>query len=141
MTGRGLLALAVLMALTAAPSLALDVAQRIVAELKAQGYSAIEVSRTLLGRTRITAGSPDFEREIVIDPRTGEILRDYWQPLTLNAGASTSGGLIEPAEVEDSSESGNSGPGSNSGSGHGGSGSGHGGSGSGGHGSDDGSGG
>jgi hypothetical protein len=54
-------------------------ADRIVRQLRAQGYTGITVSNTWLGRTRIVAQSADGSREIIIDPRTGEILRDLWQ--------------------------------------------------------------
>jgi len=55
--------------------------QTIITELEAEGYSRIEVSRTLLGRTMLRAtGAGKGMREVVIHPRTGEILRDVVQP-------------------------------------------------------------
>ena len=51
-------------------------AEAIVAELREQGYRQIEIRRTLLGRTRIIATSPTYDREIVLNPSTGAILRD-----------------------------------------------------------------
>jgi hypothetical protein len=51
---------------------------RIVAELREQGFTRIEIARTLLGRTRIVAVSPAYRREIVFNPATGVILRDFW---------------------------------------------------------------
>lgn len=65
-------------ALAAAPAFAQTHVDRIVQQLMRQGYLEIEISRTFLGRTRIEAESPTHEREIIINPRTGEILRDYW---------------------------------------------------------------
>jgi hypothetical protein len=62
----------------ATPAAAETLADRIVAELRRQGYSRISVSRTLLGRVRIAAVSRRHSREIIVNPRTGEILRDYW---------------------------------------------------------------
>jgi hypothetical protein len=53
-------------------------ADTIVRQLRAQGYSDVSVSDTWLGRTRIVARSGNAEREIVLDPRTGEILRDIY---------------------------------------------------------------
>lgn len=50
----------------------------IVSELAAEGYARIEVRRTLLGRVRIAARGNGYEREIILNPRTGEILRDFW---------------------------------------------------------------
>jgi hypothetical protein len=51
----------------------------IVDRLGQQGYSAITVSRTFLGRTRIRALGPTEEREIILNGTTGEIIRDYWK--------------------------------------------------------------
>lgn len=48
----------------------------IVAELRAQGFGQIDVETTWLGRLRITAKRRGVGREIVLNPRTGEILRD-----------------------------------------------------------------
>ncbi len=48
----------------------------VTSQLKAYGYTDIKVSRTLLGRSRIVAQSPKASREIVINPFSGEILRD-----------------------------------------------------------------
>ena len=56
-----------------------DFAERIVRALRQQGYTEIEVGRTFLGRGRIVAEGPPGEREIVFNPRTGEILRDVWR--------------------------------------------------------------
>jgi hypothetical protein len=50
----------------------------IVTELREQGFTRIEIRRTLLGRTRIVAESPAYEREIVLNPSSGVILRDFW---------------------------------------------------------------
>lgn len=48
----------------------------VVRQLRGYGYREIEVGRTLLGRVRITAERGDVTREIVLEPRTGEVLRD-----------------------------------------------------------------
>lgn len=53
--------------------------EALVAQLRAQGFTEIEVKRTLLGRERIIAESPTHKREIVINPATGLILRDHWE--------------------------------------------------------------
>ena len=77
---RSLLALAAAaLALSAVPGAAAPL-DRIVADLRALGYDRIEVQRTLLGRTRILAESEGAQREIIVNPRTGEILRDLWLP-------------------------------------------------------------
>lgn len=139
------------LSLSAGGAWAMSVVDTIIDGLRAQGYSQIDISRTLLGRTRIEATSSAFEREIIIDPRTGEILRDYWevrldasgQPVATNptppslVGAGSSGSGSPPDDDLDDDSSG-SGSGSNSGSGSSGSGnSGSGHSGSGGSGGND----
>lgn len=53
--------------------------ERIDRQLRAQGYRDIRISRTWLGRTRILAIGKGGQREIIVNPRTGEILRDLWQ--------------------------------------------------------------
>jgi hypothetical protein len=56
-------------------------ADAVVQQLRAQGYVEFAVSRTLLGRVRVMAVAPDgSQREIVFNPTTGEILRDYSEP-------------------------------------------------------------
>lgn len=67
-----------LTALLAVPASAQTAEDRIVRQLRAQGFEEIEVSRTLLGRVRIVAVEDDTLREIVLNPSTGAILRDYW---------------------------------------------------------------
>ncbi|MGV6847287.1 MAG: hypothetical protein ACWA5A_02790 [Marinibacterium sp.] len=54
------------------------VEDNIVRQLRDQGFDRIVVSRTLLGRSRIRASDDGASREIVVNPVTGEILRDYW---------------------------------------------------------------
>ncbi|PWK58308.1 hypothetical protein [Silicimonas algicola] len=54
-----------------------EVRARIVAELREEGYAEIRISRTLLGRMRFVAVTGDRQREIVVNPATGLILRDY----------------------------------------------------------------
>ena len=53
-----------------------DYVKDIVAFLKTHGYTDIAVSRTLLGRVRIVAINSKGKRELICNPRTGEILRD-----------------------------------------------------------------
>lgn len=73
-----------------------DFADDIVAVLRKQGYETIEVTRTLLGRTRIVATAPWGRREVILNPRTGEILRDILTDADGNVvpvgGVGTSGG-------------------------------------------------
>jgi hypothetical protein len=51
----------------------------VTSSLQAQGFEVRLVHWTFLGRIRIIAVSADIRREIVINPTTGEILRDYSQ--------------------------------------------------------------
>jgi hypothetical protein len=51
----------------------------VTASLRDQGFEVTLVHWTWLGRIRIIAVSDDIRREIVINPNTGEILRDYSQ--------------------------------------------------------------
>ena len=62
-----------------APVFAETVEESVVRQLRAQGFTEFEVERTLLGRLKIEAKNATIEREIVINPTTGEILRDYWE--------------------------------------------------------------
>jgi len=50
--------------------------ESVMHQLRALGYLEITRTRTLLGRIRITARRGPERREIVLDPRSGEILRD-----------------------------------------------------------------
>lgn len=58
-----------------------QVQDSIIVRLTEQGFTRMRISNTLLGRVRIVATSPEFSREIIFNPRTGEILRDYWDEL------------------------------------------------------------
>ncbi|WP_435259797.1 hypothetical protein ACSBLW_08580 [Thioclava sp. FR2] len=73
------------------PALAASYQDQIVSQLKKQGYGNIRVQRTLLGRVRIVASGSGGQREIILNPRTGEILRDFW---TATGSSSSSGGKI-----------------------------------------------
>ncbi len=65
--------------LLASPVLADGRVDAITQQLAAQGYDQIKVSKTFLGRVRVEAQRQGLEREIIFNPRTGEILRDYWE--------------------------------------------------------------
>lgn len=66
-------------ALIGTPAFADEFADRIVLWLQDQGYTQFEVKRTWLGRIKIEAYADGIEREIIVNSRTGEILRDYWE--------------------------------------------------------------
>lgn len=53
------------------------ITDRMIASLEKQGFTVITVSRTWLGRMWLLAKNADSRREVVFDPQTGEILRDY----------------------------------------------------------------
>jgi hypothetical protein len=66
------------LALVASVALGQSPAEAVVQQLRQQGYVEFAVSRTLLGRVRVVATARDgSQREIVFNPATGEILRDY----------------------------------------------------------------
>lgn len=94
---RKLLATAlIVVALGAAPLHAETMQESLVAQLGAQGFTQIRISRTFLGRVRIEATSPEYVREIIFNPRTNEILRDYWNELGDEA-ASSGTRIADPA--------------------------------------------
>lgn len=57
-----------------------DVATQVTRQLQAQGYRDIVTRRTLLGRVVVTARGRAHDREIVVDPRSGVLLRDLVRP-------------------------------------------------------------
>ncbi len=54
------------------------VVQQIAAQLSAQGFEITDVKVTLLGRYKIEAAAPGYEREIVVAAGGGTVLRDEW---------------------------------------------------------------
>lgn len=80
---RRLLTILLLILGAALPAGAATIEERIAAELQAQGYEILEANRTWLGRWRIVAEKDEIRREIVFNPGTGEILRDYSVLLTV----------------------------------------------------------
>lgn len=53
------------------------VRDRIVRELRGDGYQEIRLFRTFLGRLRFVGEDGRSRREIIVSPTTGVILRDY----------------------------------------------------------------
>lgn len=116
MIRRGLIVLAGLVAL-AGPVRAAGPVDRVLDDLNRLGYGNVTVERTLLGRTRILASNDKADREIIIDPRTGEILRDLWTPKVADASADR---LVDPGDGKGTSKgSGGSSSGSGSSGGSG----------------------
>ncbi len=66
-------------ALAATPVAADEFSDRVVNWLEEQGFTHFEIKRTWLGRIKIEAYANGIEREIILNGRTGEILRDYWE--------------------------------------------------------------
>ena len=126
---------ALMVAASVGAGLAATFADDVVSQLSKQGFINILSETTWLGRVRITANRNGGLREIVLNPRTGEILRDIWSP-----DGNQTGQVPIVDDVSGASGGGGTGSGSDGGSGGSGSGSGDGGSGSGDGGSGSGSG-
>ena len=94
----------------AAPAVAATAADQIVTQLREQGFTDIDVEQTWLGRTRIVAERKDTSREIILNPGTGEILRDLW----LQKGGKGAP-KVKIGRDDDNDGSGNSGSGGDSG--------------------------
>lgn len=92
----GLAAVAGTQLCAAGVALAAGFADQIVAQLRKQGFGSIVVERTWLGRVRILAERSDARREIILNPNTGEILRDLW--------LSKSGNAVQGARISDDDE-------------------------------------
>lgn len=83
---------AALTLLTLGPAFAQTYELDITAQLREQGYQNITLSHTWLGRTRIVALLGSDLREIVLDPNTGEILRDLSRTVMAEGGSGGSTG-------------------------------------------------
>ncbi len=66
-----------LLVMLSGPAFARTVEDRLISGLKAQGYVVLEDGFTWLGRLRVVAENAKYHREIVVNPETGEVLRDY----------------------------------------------------------------
>jgi hypothetical protein len=77
---RNFLVVAVAGLAAATPAVAQDIVASIIGQLRKQGFQSVLEERTLLGRVKIIATRQDGRREIIVNPRTGEILRDLWTP-------------------------------------------------------------
>lgn len=61
----------------ALPAFADPVSDLVIANLRAQGFTVVQMDRTWLGRMWVVARNAEVQREVVFNPVTGEILRDY----------------------------------------------------------------
>jgi len=84
------------------PSWAGSITDQYIAQLKSQGFGNLNVSRTWLGRTRITASSKTQSRELVFNGSTGEILRDFSE---MKSGDDSATPLLTPEDAATSTAS------------------------------------
>jgi hypothetical protein len=90
-----------------------DIRDIVIDQLTQAGFTEIRVIRTWLGRLRFEAVGDEFSREIVVNPNTGEVLRDIWRKV----GSDDMGrGLFDDDDDDDGGSSSRSGSSSNSGS-------------------------
>ena len=87
---------------SASGSFAQTAVESVVSQLEAQGYARIETRRTLLGRVRILAVSDTLEREIILSPRSGVVLRDFWR--VIDDDEALRPGLVNPELTPDDPE-------------------------------------
>lgn len=97
-------------------------AEQIVQQLDDQGFNNIQVEVTLLGRVRIMADATSGHREIILNPKTGEILRDIWfdaagNPLMPRIVGSQGSGSNSGSGSQDDGEGGSGGDGDGDGDG------------------------
>ena len=74
--------------------------ESVIAELRQGDFTEIRVRRTWLGRTRFIATGPRGSREIVLNPSSGEILRDHFEPRAATRDGRTPTGPIRAPAVE-----------------------------------------
>ena len=101
------LSLALVLALSATAAVADGLEDSVLAQLRQQGFVEFQVSHTLLGRLHIIALGPEYRREIVINPHSGEVLRDYLTTLT---GGPVTPLLVIPGQNRDLAGDGNDDP-------------------------------
>ncbi|HQU68028.1 MAG TPA: hypothetical protein PLI43_07490 [Albidovulum sp.] len=78
--------------LSASSGLAAATPEDLVArDLTGAGFRITSRERTLLGRVRFVAVRGETEREVVLDPSSGEILRDFSRDSSRGAGLESSG--------------------------------------------------
>ena len=83
--------------------------QNMIAELKAAGFTYIEIHRTFLGRARLVAYSATEIREVILNPTTGEVLRDLAQKNTGDVLGDTSIQIDTVSQNSQNSNNGNKG--------------------------------
>lgn len=58
--------------------------EELIAHLQSQGFKLVERESTWLGRISLEFKSDTHEREIILNPNNGAIMRDYKEPLDDN---------------------------------------------------------
>ncbi|MCB2115412.1 MAG: hypothetical protein KDE00_03735 [Rhodobacteraceae bacterium] len=83
-----------------------SIEDKVAARLRREGYRIVQRKRTWLGRVRFIAVRSREERELVLDPSSGEILRDYSTTISIASdGPSGRGeGRGGPGPREDTSD-------------------------------------
>lgn len=87
MMGRKVMGALLAGAMGATPVFADVFAANIVEQLQTEGFKTISMERTWLGRTRIVAEGELGQREIIVNPNNGEILRDLLVRLNPDDGS------------------------------------------------------
>ncbi|OUS05382.1 hypothetical protein A9Q96_11565 [Rhodobacterales bacterium 52_120_T64] len=82
--------------------------QELIEELTAAGFTYIEIHSTFLGRARIIAYSDTEIREVIINPTTGEVLRDLAQESSGTPPEQTNTNSHANAASESNNKGGNS---------------------------------
>lgn len=73
--------------------------EQIARSLRGEGFQITSQRRTFLGRVRFKAVRGNAEREVVVDPASGEILRDYTYTAEASSGeAGSAGGTASSAD-------------------------------------------
>ncbi len=73
-------------------------------ELADQGYEVSRISKTFWGRVKIISRKDNLEREVILNPNTGEILRDLVRRLRQKQGSDNSGSGSQRATSGDDSD-------------------------------------
>jgi hypothetical protein len=107
-----------IMILAGSAAFAATYADNVIGQLTKQGFHDIAVETTWLGRVRIVASRGGGQREIILNPRTGEILRDTY----LAAGDGTATPILDDIAENSGDKGDDSGSGSDDGGDHSGSG-------------------
>lgn len=92
MTRRGFLISGASLLVMSGPSYGSSYENDVAAELQRDGYRITYRKRTWLGRIRFKAHKGQTVREVVVDPTSGEVLRDYSEKSGGNDKASRAGG-------------------------------------------------